>query len=58
MLFHNELPNRDSRGGIVAEESFLRYRLEVVKKMPDGPLKTAIITGIATRLQALRSRGA
>jgi hypothetical protein len=44
----------DEGGGIVSEESFLPYRLEVVKKMPDGPFKAAVMSGIAARLEALR----
>jgi hypothetical protein len=54
MLLHNELPNRDTRGGILTEEKFLRYRLQVVQKMVDGPLKAAIVTAIVTRSKALQ----
>ena len=41
----------------MSEESFLRYRLEIVKKMADGPLKTAILAAIAARAEALRGVG-
>ena len=41
-------------GGVVSEENFLRYRLQIVQKMADGPLKVAIVTAIATRAEVLR----
>jgi hypothetical protein len=45
---------RDDGGGVVSEENFLRYRLQIVQKMADGPLKVAIVTAIATRAEVLR----
>jgi hypothetical protein len=38
----------------VSEENFLRYRLQIVQRMADGPLKVAIVTAIATRAEVLR----
>jgi hypothetical protein len=37
----------------VSEENFLRYRLQIVQRMADGPLKVAIVTAIATRAEVL-----
>jgi hypothetical protein len=54
MLFQSQLRARDDGGGVVSEENFLRYRLQIVQKMADGPLKVAIVTGIATRAEVLR----
>jgi hypothetical protein len=45
---------RDARAAIVSEENFLRYRLEIVKRMADGPLKTALTIAIVARSRALR----
>jgi hypothetical protein len=41
-------------GALVSEENFLRYRLQVVQKMADGPLKSAIVTAIGARAESLR----
>jgi hypothetical protein len=42
----------------MSEESVLRYRLEVVRLMPEGEYKNALITGINASFAALRaSRG-
>jgi hypothetical protein len=38
----------------VSEENFLRYRLQIVQRMADGPLKAAILTAIVTRVEVLR----
>ena len=54
MLFQSQLRERDDGGGVVSEENFLRYRLQIVQKMADGPLKVAIVTAIATRVEVLR----
>jgi hypothetical protein len=54
MLFQSQLRERDDGGGVVSEENFLRYRLQIVQKMADGPLKVAIVTAIATRAEVLR----
>jgi len=56
MLFQSQLRERDDGGGVVSEENFLRYRLQIVQKMADGPLKVAIVTAIATRAEVLRER--
>jgi hypothetical protein len=39
----------------MSEENFLRYRLQVVQRMAEGPLKRAIVTAIATRAENLRA---
>jgi hypothetical protein len=39
----------------MSEESVLRYRLEVVQLMPDGPYKSALIAGINASFAALRA---
>ena len=39
---------------MVNEENFLRYRLQVVQRMADGPLKAAIVTAISARAESLR----
>jgi len=56
MLFRRQLPTRANSGGVLAEEKFLRYRLEVVQKMAEGPFKAAIISAIATRSKTLQER--
>ena len=40
------------------ELSFLRYRLEVAREMPDGPYKTALLRAIQSRIQALAALSA
>jgi hypothetical protein len=40
----------------MSEEYFLRYRLEVVRLMPEGPYKNVLITTISASLAALRAR--
>jgi hypothetical protein len=57
MLRQRRLQEKDDGGGLVSEENFLRYRLQIVQTMPDGPLKAAIATAIATRAEALRQSG-
>jgi hypothetical protein len=39
----------------MSEESFLRYRLEVVTLMPEGAYKSAVLTAIRASLAALRA---
>jgi len=36
------------------EESFLRYRLDVVRTMPEGPYKTALVESINEKMLMLR----
>lgn len=38
----------------MSEESFLRYRLDVVRRMPDGAYKRALFAAINASLAALR----
>ncbi len=38
----------------MSEESFLRYRLEVVRRMPEGPHKSALMAAISASLAVLR----
>jgi hypothetical protein len=57
MLQQRQLQEKDDGGGVVSEENFLRYRLQIVQRMPDGPLKAAIVTAIATRAELLRQSG-
>ena len=47
---------RPNSGGVLAEEKFLRYRLDVVQKMAEGPLKAATVNAIATRSKTLQER--
>jgi hypothetical protein len=54
MLLQRQLRALAEGGGVVSEENFLRYRLQVVQRMADGPLKVAIATPIATRAAVLR----
>ena len=54
MLLQSQLRQRDDGGGVVSEENFLRYRLQIVQRMADGPLKVAIANAIATRAEVLR----
>jgi hypothetical protein len=56
MLCQNNLQSQDSSCGILAEEKFLRYRLQVVQKMADGPFKAAIVTAIISRSKVLQQR--
>ena len=56
MWFQRGLHRRDNRYGILAEEKFLRYRLQVVQKMTDGPFKAAIVSAITTRSKTLQER--
>jgi hypothetical protein len=39
MLRQRQLQEKDDGGGVVSEENFLRYRLQIMQRMPDGPLK-------------------
>lgn len=36
------------------EENFLRYRLDVVRTMPEGAYKTALIESIKAKILSLR----
>ena len=56
MWYQKELSSRDNRGGVLSEEKFLRYRLDVVQKMADGPFKAAIVSAITTRTRTLQER--
>jgi hypothetical protein len=56
MLCQREFRSQDNRWGILAEEKFLRYRLQVVQKMADGSFKAATVTAIAARLKSLHQR--
>ena len=47
MLLQSHLRELADGGGVVSEENFLRYRLQVVQKMADGPLKAAVVTAIS-----------
>jgi hypothetical protein len=40
------------------ELSFLKYRLEVAREMPDGPYKAAVLRAIQSRIQALAALSA
>jgi hypothetical protein len=39
----------------MSEESFLRYRLEVVRRMPECAYKKALLAAISASLTALRA---
>jgi hypothetical protein len=39
----------------MSEESFLRYRLEVVTLMPEGAYKSALLTAIHASMASLRA---
>lgn len=39
------------------EQNLLRYRLEVVQMMPEGPHKSAVIAAILARMESLRKGG-
>lgn len=52
MLRQRQGQEKDDGDGVVSEENFLRYRLQIVQRMPDGPLKAAIASAIATRAGA------
>jgi hypothetical protein len=41
----------------MSDESFLRYRLEVVRRMPEGAYKSALVAANSASLAALRSCG-
>jgi hypothetical protein len=41
----------------MSDESFLRYRLEVVRRMPEGAYKSALVAAITASLATLRSCG-
>ena len=41
----------------MSDESFLRYRLAVVRRMPEGAYKSALVAAIVASLAALRSCG-
>ena len=56
MLFRRQLPTRSNSSGVLAEEKFLRYRLDVVQKMAEGPFKAATVNAIATRSKTLQER--
>jgi hypothetical protein len=38
----------------MSDESFLRYRLEVVRRMPEGFYKSALVAALSASLSALR----
>ena len=40
----------------MTEEAFLRYRFEVVQRMPDSPSKQALLVAIQSRMAALKMR--
>lgn len=40
----------------MSEENFQRYRLEVVRLMPEGAYKNALLTAIRASIAALLSR--
>ena len=40
----------------MTEEAFLRYRFEVVDRMPDSPCKQALLVAIKSRMAALEMR--
>ena len=44
-------------GAAMKEESFLRYRLEAVRLMPDGAYKAALAESIRTKMLALHAAG-
>lgn len=56
MLPQRELHRRVDNGGVLAEERFLRYRLQVVQRMADGPFKATIVNAITTRSKTLQAR--
>jgi len=39
----------------MTDESFLRYRLEVVLRMPESPQKTALVAAIIKSLESARA---
>jgi len=41
----------------MSDESFLRYRLEVVRRMPEGDYKRALVAALSASLAALRGAG-
>jgi len=41
----------------MTEESFLQYRLDVVRTMPEGAFKTALIESIHAKMLSLRGAG-
>ncbi len=41
----------------MSDESFLRYRLEVVRRMPEGAYKRALVAALSASLAALRGAG-
>jgi len=43
--------------GAMHEQNLLRYRLEVVQMMPEGPYKSAVIAAILARMESLRKGG-
>ena len=45
----------DRKASSMSDESFLRYRLEVVRRMPEGAYKSALVAAIVASLAALRS---
>ena len=56
MLCQKEFRSQDNRWGILAEEKFLRYRLEAIQNMADESFKAAIVTAIAARSKSLQQR--
>lgn len=38
----------------MSEESFLRYRLDVVRTMPEGAYKTALVESVNAKILTLR----
>jgi hypothetical protein len=42
----------------MSDESFLRYRLEVVRRMPECPYKSALVAAISASLAAMRDASA
>jgi len=41
----------------MTEESFLRYRLDVVRTLPEGPYKVALVESIRAKMRRLGQTG-
>ena len=50
---YSALRNTISKERSMREESFLRYRLDVARTMPEGPYKAAVIASINAKILAL-----
>jgi hypothetical protein len=51
---HSEQCGTTPRRHGMTEESFLRYRLDVVRTMPEGAQKMALIESISAKILSLR----